>query len=91
MFKKDFQKTISIIRKELAIGDYPKAMCTSQQYGKGTATVNCGGQWLPDESKNIAELVMNHPEFKDFLSRHGATAKLEKSSNWTQIRIYFAE
>ena len=42
--KRDFQKVISAIRKEMGGGEYPKAMCTGQQMKKRTATVNCGGE-----------------------------------------------
>lgn len=86
--KKDFQKVIGKIRKELGAGEYPKAMMTAQQQAKNTATVNCWG------SKERADAVIKHPLFTDFLKRYGAIAQLEqKDEGWSypihHIRIRY--
>ena len=95
MFKKEFQETIAAIRKELGSTEYPKAMCTGAQYAKGTATVNCGGEWRPTSSAETANRVMQHPKFAALLKAHNATAAYEQgryyNMSWTQIRIHFAE
>jgi hypothetical protein len=95
MFKKEFQKTIAAIRKELGSDEYPKAMCTGAQYAKRTATVNCGGEWRPKSSPETAKQVMQHPKFAALLKAHDAKAVYEQGRYgdrcWTQIRIYFAE
>lgn len=95
MFKKDFQKTIAAIRQDLGMSEYPKAMCTGAQYAKGTATVNCGGEWRPTSSGDTAQKVMDHPKFAAFLASHNAKAVFETgryyNTTWTLIRIHFAE
>lgn len=93
MFKKDFQKVIAAIRKELGKEKYPKAMCTSAQMMKNQATVNCGGEWRPDSSPETAKQVMEHQKFKDLLAKYSAKAAYETGSygdrTWTQIRIQY--
>lgn len=93
MFKKDFQKVISAIRKELGDDSYPKAMCTSAQMMKNQATVNCGGEWRTKSSPETARKVMEHPKFKDLLAKYSAKAAFETGSadgrTWTQIRIQY--
>ncbi len=61
--KRDFQKVISAIRKEMGGGEYPKAMCTGQQMEKRTATVNCGGEWYSSKSAETAQQVMENMKF----------------------------
>ena len=90
--KKEFQKTIASIRRTLAMEKYPKAMCTGAQMSKGTATVNCGGEWRSDTAE-IADRAMQDPRFTALLAYYGATATLETGSwydrTWTQIRIRY--
>ncbi len=96
--KKAFQKTISEIRKDWRIdrntpnGEYPKAMMTSQQEQKNTATVNCGGEWC-SFSKELAQYVMDDERFRKFISEAKAVATVEKfyrsSCPGYQIRINF--
>ena len=96
--KKRFQNTISEIRKDWRIerntprGEYPKAMMTSQQEAKNTATVNCGGEWC-SFSKELAQYVMNDERFQKFLSDAGAEANIEKfyrgSCPGYQVRLAF--
>lgn len=93
--KKDFQKVISKIRKDLGY-EYPKAMMTGQQIRKNTATVNCGGEWLKSETNvEICDYVINDPRFISFLDRNHATAHLEPTAygakKYLQIRIHFQE
>ena len=100
--KKTFQKTVSEIRKDWRVkrntpgGEYPKAMMTSQQEAKNTATVNCGGEWVSSSfSKDLAEYVINDERFQKFLSDAGAEATIEKvyGRNYVvpgcQVRISF--
>lgn len=86
--KKDFQKVVGKIRKELGASEYPKAMMTGKQMANNTATINCWG------SKELADTVMSHPLFTDFLKRHGAIARHEqKDEGWSypinHIRIRY--
>lgn len=92
--KKDFQKTIKAIRNTYTIitgkeQEYPKAMMTGRQEAKNTATVNCGRKpWCSDEQ--VANVVMNDPLFKGFLTKYNATAHVEINSDGnTQVRINF--
>lgn len=94
--KKDFQKTISAIRKDRKESTgrdvhYPKAMMTGQQESKRTATVNCGGEWVSEQvSVEIAELVMKDHRFNDFLARYSAKAITEKNPfGGVQVRIHY--
>ena len=92
--KKDFQKVISAIRKELGSGEYPKAMCTGAQMMKNQATVNCGGEGRGERSKQLAQQVINHSLFKAFLMATGSRATLEHKpdytgNGYTQIRIQY--
>lgn len=94
--KKDFQKVIKAIRdaknKECGTNsEFPKAMMTRQQIAKGTATVNCGGEWGSLEGTTYrANKVMNDERFTEFLTRWNATAKIEMNSFGTaQIRINY--
>ena len=95
--KKDLQKTIKSIRDELnaenpdRVNDIPKAMMTDQQVAKRTATVNCGAGWhcTGPNSKNLAQTVSDSAAFKEFLSRTGATARLEPTGYGYQIRINY--
>lgn len=75
--KKEFQKVIATIRKELnkAAGcafDYPKAMMTGQQMRKNTATVNCG------HSFTRRNQVLQHPAFMAFCKKYNAVATAEQ-------------
>ena len=90
IMKKDFQKVINSIRKDVG-NDFPKAMMTGQQVVKRTATVNCGGEWKsPEYTKNLAEMVMRDSRFKDFLSKWGVTSAVEKNPfGGFQIRIFY--
>lgn len=90
--KKEFQKVVATIRKDLnaAAGktyEYPKAMMTGQQMQKNTATVNCGHSFTRPEK------VLQHPAFKDFLQKFNATAKTEQTGPKDyvqyQVRLYF--
>lgn len=91
--KRDFQKVISAIRKEMGGGEYPKAMCTGQQMEKRTATVNCGGEWCSSKSAETAQQVMENMKFVDFCVAHKAKARYEQVGSglkkWTQIRLTF--
>lgn len=90
--KKEFQKVIATIRKELnaAAGksyEYPKAMMTGQQIQKKTATVNCGHSFTRPEK------VMQHPAFIAFLQKFNASARVEQTGPKDfiqyQVRLYF--
>ena len=73
--KKDFQKAVKAFRdtlpdviwhlsggrEELHRPEYPKAMMTSSQIRKGTATINCS---YGDKAKETAESLINFPQFK---------------------------
>ena len=92
--KKDFSKVITKIRADrtASLGkkvEYPKAMMTSQQMAKNTATVNCAGK------EDIALLVLQDKRFLDFLAKYNASAWLENvtvySSAGVQIRITYSE
>lgn len=91
--KKAFQRVIANIRKET--GDqFPKAMMTSQQMNKCTATVNCGGEFKGTESsKELAEKVLNDERFLTFLEKNKAAAAVEAISISNkmvyQVRILF--
>ena len=96
--KKQFQKTISEIRNDwrelrgTPRGEYPKAMMTSQQEAKNTATVNCGGEWC-SFSGELSKFVLNDERFQKFLSDAGAEAVREDVWNMGchgyQVRINF--
>ena len=96
--KKEFQKTISEIRKDWRVkrgtlrGEYPKAMMTSQQEAKNTATVNCGRDWT-SFSGDLADYVLKDERFQKFLSDAGAEANKELfwhgSVPGYQVRISF--
>lgn len=90
--KKEFQKVVATIRKELntAAGkanEYPKAMMTGKQMQKNTATVNCGGSFTRRDQ------VLQHPAFKAFCEKHHATAEAERvpygSYTQHQLRLRF--
>lgn len=92
--KKEFQKVVATIRKELnaAAGkayEYPKAMMTGQQMQKNTATVNCGGSFTRRDQ------VLQHPVFIAFCEKHHATAEAERvpygSYTQHQLRLRFQE
>ena len=87
--KKALQKTIKAMRKDGE--EFPKAMMTGQQMEKRTATVNCGGEWRPKESRKRAENVLASDLFKAFLAEAGATARLEHVERFDawQIRITY--
>lgn len=88
--KREFSKTVSKIRKDE--GDaFPKAMMTGQQMAKGTATVNCGGEWRRTEyCMSLANRVMEDERFKAFLAKCGAVAEIELNQQGRpQIRIYY--
>lgn len=87
--KKNLQKTIKAIRNDGE--EFPKAMMTSQQMEKRTATVNCGGEWLPKTSRKTAESVIENELFKAFLKEVGAVANLEHIDRFDawQIRITY--
>lgn len=94
--KKAFQKCIKTIRDERSnnIGrktEFPKAMMTGQQMMKGTATVNCGGEWYGNRSKPIAEQVMEDVRFRKFLEEYDGEACIEHNPQFDsyQVRIYF--
>lgn len=100
MNKKEFQKVISKIRADRRIEEnlprteYPKAMMTSSQMAKNTATVNCGGEWVAlDTSKKTAARVMRDERFQKFLADNQATATVETfwvgSCRACQIRINY--
>lgn len=93
MNKKQFQKTIKAIREELFAGnEYPKAMMTTQQMEKNTATVNCGGEWWrPEQSHDIAGETIIHPAFKKLIEESNATATIEPvgKCGGVQIRINY--
>lgn len=92
--KKEFQKVIAAIRKELNTEagkdyEYPKAMMTAAQRKKDTATVNCGGSFTRRDR------VMAHPAFIAFCEKHNATAEAERITYGTytqhQLRLRFQE
>lgn len=90
MIKKEFAKVIGKIRKENDDA-FPKAMMTGQQVAKGTATVNCGGEWRSaDYSMGLAMKVNADPRFQEFLTKYGAMAVIESNSfGGVQVRIYY--
>lgn len=90
--KKEFQKVVATIRKELNAEagkayEYPKAMMTGQQMRKNTATVNCGHSFTRPAK------VFEHPAFKAFLQKHNAAASTElvgpKDYTQYQLRLCF--
>lgn len=90
--KKEFQKVVATIRKELnaeagKVYDYPKAMMTAAQRKKDTATVNCGHSFTRPAK------VLQHPAFIAFLRKFNATAKTEQTGPKDfiqyQVRLYF--
>lgn len=90
--KKSFKKTIDSIRKERGEGKtFPKAMMTEAQISKGTATVNCGGEWCSaDFTLNLAKSVASDPRFLVFLAEANAKAAIELNNFGTyQIRISY--
>ena len=94
--KKALQKVVKILRDERSkhLGqktEFPKAMMTGQQAMKGTATVNCGGEWFGNRSKPIAEAVMEDKRFRDFLEAYDGEACIEHNPRFDsyQVRIYF--
>lgn len=96
--KRAFQKTISEIREDWRIerntpqGEYPKAMMTSQQEERHTATVNCGADHC-SFSRELADRVMKDERFQKFLTDAGAKAVKEDvwrgSCHGYQVRISF--
>lgn len=91
--KKAFQRVIANIRKETE-SEFPKAMMTSQQMNKCTATVNCGGErYSTESSKELAERVLNDERFLTFLEKNKAAAAVEAVSIGNkmayQVRILF--
>lgn len=96
MNKKEFQKVISKIRndRKKETGnkncEYPKAMMTGQQIKKNTATVNCGGEWYGEESKELANAVMQDERFKQLIGKYNAKASTEVNPfGGVQIRINY--
>lgn len=94
--KKALQKAVKIIRDERSktLGrttSFPKAMMTGQQALKGTATVNCGGEWYGNRSKPIAENILEDVRFREFLEAYDGEATLEYNPSFDsyQVRIYF--
>ena len=90
--KKNFKKAIDSIRKDRGEGkSFPKAMMTDAQIEKGTATVNCGGEWVSSESSmNLAKRVASDPRFLVFLAEANAKAAIERTSFGAyQIRISY--
>ncbi|MBR3587014.1 MAG: hypothetical protein IKO00_13395 [Oscillospiraceae bacterium] len=98
--KKAFQKVIKAIRedyrkeKDIPTIEYPKAMMTSQQMEKDTATVNCGGEFCSSMfSKECSARVMNDKRFEKFLDECCAKATVEKKCYMGtyayQIRLEF--
>ena len=97
--KKEFQKVVAAIRadakKENPKAEYPKAMMTSQQMEKNTATVNCGHN--PKESKKIAKRVLEDPRFHEFMSGCNVTHAIPEivkdayDNKVYQLRLRFAE
>ena len=94
--KKEYQRLFKEIREKDFGADskrveYPKPMMTEAQMEKGTATVNCGGEWLTvDATKRIADKVMANESFKAFLTKYEAKAELELTPFHSyQIRIRF--
>lgn len=92
--KKEFQKVVATIRKELNTEaskayDYPKAMMTAAQRKKDTATVNCGGSFTR------CDRVKAHPAFIAFCEKHHATAEAERipygSYIQHQLRLRFQD
>lgn len=97
--KKEFAKVIAAIRKDIRaeLGvqiEYPKAMMTGQQERKGTATVNCGGEWCNTATaEKLAETVMNDERFQKYLKDFNCTAAYETltfygRTAW-QVRLHF--
>lgn len=91
--KKAFQRVIANIRKETE-SEFPKAMMTSQQMNKCTATVNCGGErYSTESSKELAEKVLNDERFLIFLEKNNAAATVEAVSIGNkmayQVRVLF--
>ena len=67
--KKDFQKAVKAFRDGSDYhGEYPKAMMTSQQMRKGTATINCG---RAEFGKELAPKVVAHKGFVDWCVAYG--------------------
>ena len=96
--KPKFQKVIGKIRAGLIMENpkakYPKAMLTSQQAAKGTATVNCGGEWASAQfSFDLANRVMADERFQAFLKEENASAAIQQYSVGNhaayQVRIRF--
>lgn len=89
--KKELQKVIGIIRKEISTNGFPKAMMTGQQMEKRTATINCGGEWgTADSTMQKAKMVMDDERFESFLRKCDATATIEMNGFGTyQIRINY--
>lgn len=91
--KKDFQKVIKAIRETNGERTNPKPMMTEAQMEKGTATVNCGGEWCkhsPEVARKRADLVMKDERFTAFLTKWNATAHTELDNyGVTQIRINY--
>jgi len=74
VLKEDLYKTIKNIKiMEFPGSNYPAASMTAPQMRKHTATVKCG---YGDRSYDVALFVFTHEEFKAFLDRTGATAKI---------------
>lgn len=100
--KKDFQKTVKEIREDIKKScdqpklEYPKAMMTGQQIRKGTATINCGGEWRSSAfSRTLSSRVFEHKLLKEFCKRNNAEACVEEIKIGQfpafQIRLRFAE
>lgn len=88
--KKEFQKVIATIRNEGNSG-FPKAMMTRQQMVKGTATVNCGGEWRTKEyTETLSAAIMKDTRFQSLIEKYNATAEVELNTFGTyQIRINY--
>lgn len=95
--KKSFQMTIKTIRENrnarLNVNSkFPKAMMTNVQMAKGTATVNCGGEWASNEvSKDRANEVVQDAGFIKFCEDFNATATIEYQPQFDtyQVRLHF--
>lgn len=100
--KKDFQKAVKAFRdtlpdviwhlsggrEELHRPEYPKAMMTSSQIRKGTATINC--------MTGHVEEMMNFPQFTSWCKEWGIKKVAAESiknpytgGTAKQIRVYF--
>lgn len=94
--KKELQKVCQIIRDERGVErgrgntGYPKPILSEDMKRKGTAVINCGGEWFAEEkTKSIANLVLENEAFKTFIETYEAKAFIEKERFGYHIRINF--